>query len=158
MKNKKLLAIILLSLSLCFVSGVGYGEIEADRYGKVEVSYMEYLLLYRMVVHIMVNSTKFGDVRFYYDRDRSYGKKLKFPVDVDTKGKILIIVTDSRDKMFSKSGTGLLEKFKQNLDNIYTYIEDIATDMDADIVAKFHSKGDIPLGYFYQGEYHLWEE
>ena len=27
MKNKKLLAIILLSLSFCFVSGVGYGEV-----------------------------------------------------------------------------------------------------------------------------------
>ncbi len=27
MKNKKLLAIILLSLSFCFVSGVGYGKI-----------------------------------------------------------------------------------------------------------------------------------
>jgi len=28
MKNKKLLAIILLSLSFCFVSGVGYGEVQ----------------------------------------------------------------------------------------------------------------------------------
>ncbi len=30
MKNKKLLAIILLSLSFCFVSGVGYGETDSD--------------------------------------------------------------------------------------------------------------------------------
>ncbi len=30
MKNKKLLAIILLSLSFCFVSGAGYGEIETQ--------------------------------------------------------------------------------------------------------------------------------
>ncbi len=31
MKNKKLLAIILLSLSFCFVSGAGYGEEELQR-------------------------------------------------------------------------------------------------------------------------------
>jgi len=34
----------------------------------------------------------------------------------------------------------------------------LAMDMDADIVAIFISKGDIALGYFYQGEYHLWEK
>jgi len=34
--------------------------------------------------------------------------------------------------------------------------------MDADIVATFWgreaTRKDIPLGYFYQGEYHLWEK
>jgi len=28
--------------------------------------------------------------------------------------------------------------------------------MDTDVVAQFLSKQQIPLGYFYQGEYHLW--
>lgn len=30
--------------------------------------------------------------------------------------------------------------------------------MDNDVVAKFHSEDETPLGYFYEGEYHLWEK
>ena len=159
MKNKKSLAIILLGLSFCFVPALGYGEVKQWMIEQ-KTSYIDVLLLEAMVVIIMVNPTKFGDVRLLYDWSGSYGKELKFPAGIDTKGKILVRVTDSRDRMFSKSGTNLLllEQFKQNLNNLYTYIEDIATDMDSDIVAKFYSKGDIPLGYFYQGEYHLWEK
>ncbi|MFQ5835086.1 MAG: hypothetical protein ACE5HR_04100 [bacterium] len=34
-----------------------------------------------------------------------------------------------------------------------------ATNMDTDIVAAFFSaEGGTPLGYFYEGDYHLWEE
>ena len=51
------------------------------------------------------------------------------------------------------------DEFKSILEALFSYLEaGVATDMDTDIVAKFHSKGAIPLGYFYQGEYHLWEE
>ena len=32
-----------------------------------------------------------------------------------------------------------------------------APDMDADIVAKFFDMENIPLAYFYEGEYHLIE-
>ena len=157
MSGKRLIAAFLLGVGLCFIPISGYGEVKHS-WDEIKVSAMDYALLYRMVLIIMVNPTKFGDVRFYYDRDESYGKKLKFPAGVDTKGKILVLVTDSRDRMFSKSGTALLGQFKQVLNNLYTYTEDIATDMDLDIVAKFYSKGDIPLGYFYQGKYHLWEK
>jgi len=48
------------------------------------------------------------------------------------------------------------------LEVIYSFVDlavkDIDMDMDRDIVAKFHTKEEIPLGYFYQGKYHLWEK
>jgi len=42
------------------------------------------------------------------------------------------------------------------LEVIYTFISAEATDMDGDIVAVFYRREGIPLGYFYQGGYHLW--
>jgi len=39
-----------------------------------------------------------------------------------------------------------------------SYLEEVTTDMAADIVAVFYSEKETTLGYFYQGEYHLWEE
>jgi len=48
-----------------------------------------------------------------------------------------------------------LDSFKKNLEVIYSFIRVIATDMDTDVVALFLSKEEIPLGYFYQGEYYL---
>jgi len=52
----------------------------------------------------------------------------------------------------------MLEEFKRELKVIYSFIDHVATDMDAHVVARFDSKGQIALGYFYQGKYHIWGE
>lgn len=52
----------------------------------------------------------------------------------------------------------MLDEFKRQLEVIYSFIEIVATDMDSDIIAEFLSRENIPLGYFYQGEYYLWEK
>lgn len=154
MKNKKLLAIILLSLSFCFVSGAGYGEIEEWKI-ESKVPYIEWLLLKASLRYVMSNPTNFLFVEFTYSPDKVVGG---LPEGVDIKGKIWARVIDTRGIFSYKSGIALREHFKKELETLYSYIDDIATDMDTDIVAIFVSKGDLALGYFYQGEYHVWEE
>ncbi len=188
MKNKKLLAIVLLSLSFCFVSGVGYGEViipsEQSRIvGELLVLKMLYedeplwpyieevrgemleeiglLKLYNNLLtaridYMMSNPTTFTDVHIYYDS--SGWSEEFFPEGVNTKEKIYVLFRDLRGYFSDRSGVALKEAFKAYLDAIYTFIKQWATDMDTDIVAFFISKGEIPLGYFYQGEYYLWED
>ncbi len=159
MKNKKLLAIILLSLSFCFVSGVGYGEIE-QWMDKVEVSLMDLRLLEASVKYIMTYPTNFINVAFYYDRTGAFSDQLVylFPKLIDTKGKIYVMISDNRGQFSYKSEIVLLDSFKKELDILWSFVKGIASNMDADIVATLKSRQGIPLAYFYQGEYHLWEE
>jgi len=157
-KNKKLLAIVLLGLSFCFVSGVGYGEINDELSGMIKVSRMEYLMLKAEVNYIMRNPTSFLQIDLVYDPYGYLGNLRKWPVKIDTGKKIVVDIRDNRTVLFNKSGVVLLESFKKQLEVVYSFIEYIATSINTDIVARFYSKGDIPLGYFYQGEYHLWEE
>jgi len=158
MKNKKLLAIILLSLSFCLVSGVGYGEV-MHQAAVVKASLMDVMLLEARVSYMMRNPDVFLDVDFYYDWTGA--AVWKWPGNVDTKGKVCIWVQDNLRGGFSyKTGTALLDLFKGCLEIVYAFIEieGVVTDLDTDIVAKFVSRGGISLGYFYQGKYHLWEE
>ena len=158
MKNKKSLAIILLGLSFCFVPALGYGEVKQWMIEK-KVRYIDFLLLRASVKYMMWNPTNFLFVTFTYASD---GVRIELPgglpEGVDVKGKIWVRVGDNRGVLSSESTIALRGAFKKILDNAYSYIDDIATDMDTDIVAIFISQGDIPLGYFYQGEYHLWEK
>ncbi len=188
MKNKKLLAIILLSLSFCFVSGVGYGEIIIppepsrtvgellalkSRYedeplwpyiekirGEMleEISFLRLnnMLLYARIDIIMANPNSFPYVDLVYDK---YGVvRASFPENVDTKGKIVMLIVDRREIFSDKPRIALLDEFKRTSEAIYSFIKSYATDMNADIVAEFFSREWIPLGCFYEGEYHLWEE
>jgi len=93
---------------------------------------------------------------FYYDPDGRF--EHDFPEGVNTKGKIYVIIYDSRNVFIDELTVALLEQFKLALEIPYSYISMVATNMNTDIVAKFYSKEGIPLGYFYQGEYHLWGE
>jgi len=93
-------------------------------------------------------------VNFEYDQFGGYGKD----AGLDTKGKIFVTVHDSRRVFPGKSGVTLLGRFKRELEVIYSFVDHIATNMRTDIVAKFYTREDIPLGYFYQGKYHLWEK
>ena len=188
MKNKKLLVIILLSLIFCFVSGVGYGEIvippepsrslgkllglkilyedeplwpyieeiRGEMFEEIGLLKLYNNLLTARISYIMGNPTTFTDVYLYYDLSGSCEEF--FPEGVNTKGKIYVLFRDLRGYFSDRSGVALREAFKAYLDATYSYIKTWATDMDNDIVALYISKGEIPLGYFYQGEYHLWEE
>ncbi len=158
MKNKKLLAIISLSLSFCFVSGVGYGEIDDELSHIFTVSRMEYLLLKAEVDYMMRNPNSFSDINLRYDPVGYFGLFEKWPVEIDTTRRIVIDIRDNRNVVFNKSGVALLESFKKVLGTVYSYIEYIAEYMSYDVVARFYSIGDIPLGYFSEGEYHLWDE
>ena len=182
MRGKVFLAAFLLGVGLCFVPVSGYGEIKIwkeipkvdfymetfpDDPGKgldewqkaclaTRPSSLDFFLLRAMVVYMMCNPTGFQNVNILYDSDGGFEEC--FPEGIDTKGKIYIGIWDSRGYFSDESGIRLLEAFKIYLEVIYGYINQVATDMDTDIVAKFVSKGYIPLGYFYQGEYHLWEK
>ncbi len=57
-----------------------------------------------------------------------------------------------------KSGKNLLHQFKWALEVMYWYIAPVATDMDTDVVVMFLNREQSPLGYFYRGEYYLWEK
>ena len=158
MRSKKLLPAFLLGVGLCFVPVLGYGEVKKEMDEK-KVSLMRFHLLWARVNYIMDYPTTFLAVNFIYDPDGKY--RGEFPEDIDTKGKICAQITDNRDVFsipFYKSKRALLERFKEELEAAYWYIDRVATDMDTDIVAKFYSREGNPLGYFYQGEYHLWEK
>ncbi|HEC64598.1 MAG TPA: hypothetical protein ENI23_04840 [bacterium] len=157
MKKGLLLAAILLAVSFCFVSGVGYGEIDETLIDR-RVSRMEYLLLKAKVEYILRNPTNFLDIDWVYDGGGWNILFGEWPTEIDTEKKIVIKIGDSRNVLSNKSRVVLLELFKKTLEAVYSFIDHIATSMNTDIVAKFYSKGDIPLGYFYQGEYHLWED
>ena len=157
MSGKRLLAAFLLGVGFCFVPVLGYGEVK-HRAAEIKATFMDLTLLDAKVRYMMSNPTNFLYVNFYYDSAGGYGELEGFSEDVDTTGKIFVSIYDTRDIFSYKSGIALLDSFKRALEAAYWCIKMCATDMDTDIVAKFYSREGIPLGYFYQGEYHLWEK
>lgn len=157
MRGKTLLAAFLLGVGLCFVPTFGHGEVDHRAY-ELKAPFMDLTLLEARVDYMMTNPTNFLVVRFHYDPNGGIGRIEKFPARVDTKGKILVVVYDSRDIFSYESGKALLDLFKRKLETIYSFVDMCATDMETDIVAKFYSGKEIPLGYFYQGEYYLWKK
>lgn len=157
MRKKRLLCAILLGVILCFVvSGVGYSEIPEFLFERHSTD-MDLYLVRATVNYIMSWPDHFLDIHLFYDRDGYYGEKF-FPQGVNTKGKIFVSVTDNREEIFSSSEEVLLERFQLALEAIYLHIELIATNLDSDVAAILYSAKKIPLGYFYRGEYHLWEK
>lgn len=180
MRIRIVLAIILLAVGLCLVSGVGYGEIKmrptgliildlvvggeepertyAERIDSdVSLLWLEAKLNNARIQYIMHNPTEFLSVDCYYDRDGRFSyPEYPFPEDINTAGKIFVLVTDNRG-VFYLSGVALLDVMKRKLETIYSFLSPVATDMDTDIVALFQSAGGNLLGLFYQAEYHLWE-
>ena len=162
MKKKRSLAAILLGVVFCFVfSGVGYGTEVLVL--EINTPHIGFFLLEARVEYMMHNPTNFLDVSFHYDLKGTYYRSydMEFPEHVDTEGKLYVEIRDRRGVFSGKSGVTLLEIFKKHLEVIYSFIPSLPLyywDIDEDVVAKFYSKGGIPLGYFYQGEYHLWDE
>ena len=155
MRKKRFLAAILLVVSFCFVSGAGYGEIPEWMFEST-VSYIDFQLLDAKIRYIMAKPDDFLRVSYYYDRTGRFAEN--YPAGVRTKGKISIGIIDSRNVFSYKSGEALLKQFETELFYAYYFIQTTATDMDNDIVVRFADEFGELLGYFYQGEYHLWEE
>jgi len=158
MRGKVFLAAFLLGAGLCFVPVLGYGEVKEWMY-ESKVSLMDLKLLDARVDYVMSKPENYLWIYFLYDPVGEIGRRY-FPRGVDTEGKIVVKIQDNRGAFSYKSGRALLRRFKRELEDIYLHssMELYATDMDTDIVARFLSGEGIPLGYFYQGEYHLWEE
>ena len=171
MKGKRVLAAFLLGVGLCFVPVLGYGEVKGiealNKLSESKVSFIQHLLLGAKVDYIMRNPTSFLDIHFLYHEPKN--KNVKFvrdlPESVDTAGKLIIWIKDNRSVFSDKSETALLYQFEVHLKWIWFWISGLVPDMDNDVVAIFYSKErswdkertlEGILGYFYQGEYHLW--
>ena len=155
MKGKGVLGGVLLSMALCLVPGGAHGEVKEWMH-EVEASVMELELLRAQVRYIMERPATFLNVVFYYDRDGRHGREL--PGHPDMAAKIFVVVKDNRDAFSPETGRDLLDQFRKELEDVYSFVKIVATDMDADVAAKFYSKEGAPLGYFYRGRYRLWEE
>jgi hypothetical protein len=157
MKGRGLLAAILLGVGLCFVPALGHTELNQELM-EIPVPMMFFFLSQARVDYMMGNPDNFLDIQFYYDPGGIFDNF--FPEGIDTKDKILVHIEDNRGVFSDGSETTLLKLFKRALQSIYSFLEPwkVVTDMDTDIVAEFFSKQGIALGYFYQGEYHVWGE
>ncbi len=168
MRKKQFLAAILLSLSFCFVSRVGYGEKmtnEQIRKAMVEqkTSYLKLLLLEARVSYIMNNPNDFLDISCSYEPFEitfvDYFKEMNLPEDFVTKDKLFISIFDNRGIFSGKTGEDLLRLFMKTLRSFY-YSSNVfgLFSYPSDIVAIFYAEGKVPLGYFHESEYHLWDE
>ncbi len=155
MRNKKVLAVVLLSLSFCFVSGAGYGEIKEHLLG-TKAEKLEFELLKVKVSYMMFYPDSFLRVSYYYDETGWIAEN--FPAGVSTKDKIVVQIIDSRDVFSDKSGAMLLIEFRRQLLDATYFLELLVSDLENDIVALFTNKDSLPLGYSYRGGYHLWKE
>ena len=156
MRKKRFLAAILLGVALCFVviSGVGYGEIRAELMGPP--TRLDFLLLQSQFNYVMFRPDRPNTILLSYDSDGKIGKGKELPEGVDTKGKIVVSIVT----IGGIANRDLLLGFKQDLEVIYKLgaMVAIAPDMNTDIVAILYNWNCTPLCYFYQGEYHLWDE
>jgi len=169
MRKKRFLAAILLGVVLCFVvSGVGYGEeMTTEQLRKTmaeqKASDLNLLLLKSEVKYIMKNPNDFLDISCsYYAFEITsvdYYKDMNLPEDFITKDKLFISITDNRGVFSGKSDWDLLRLFRKSLLSFY-YSSSVfgVFSYPSDIVAIFYAEGKVPLGYFHQDEYHLWED
>ncbi|MBA7497238.1 hypothetical protein ES702_07850 [subsurface metagenome] len=164
MRGKVFLAAFLLGAGLCFVPALGYGEekkLKDQLFFDFKASKMDIFLLGTKVNYMMNNPTNFLNVFLAYDpwgklgREEGYGG---FPESINTKGKLIVLITDNRGQFSHRSTRVLLELFKEHLWAVIVHMGASFPNIDTDVVAKFYSEERIPLGYFYQGEYHLWGE
>lgn len=155
MKNKRLLVIILLSIALCFTSIKGYGEVQ-HWLDDVQATAMDVFLLTARLNYVMENPSTFLSVQALYDRTGT--SVMGLPSHIMTAGRIYISMLDTANVFGEKTGEDLLKAFRKELEYLYSYFDKCATNMDTDIIATFYHWDGTPLGYFYQGEYHLWED
>jgi len=156
MRVKGLLAAFLLGAGLCFVPVLGYGKVEPP----VDVHDMDIKLLKAQIDYIMENPTTFLNVSCSYNHLVSWVDLFLPEKDIDTAGKIFVIVTDNRGVFSGKSWYPLLDEFQIQLEAVYSCLEVRILgplDLHTDIVAAFYSEKKVLLGYYYQGEYRIWK-
>jgi len=132
MRVKQLLAVFLLAVSLCFVPALGYGKVRQWRE---------------------------TDIDFYLDKYPEEPRRGLYEWQMANNEQWQL------EMYKTLSGVDLLNLFRAQLEVMYQFLfteiagrMNIPISLKTDIVGKFHSGGGIPLGYFYQGEYHLWEK
>ncbi len=159
MRKKRFLAAILLGAVLCFmVSGVGYGEILGSMTWEREVTFWEIQFLEARINYMMKNPTSYLNLDFGFDMSSDFLRTLGLPIHVKTEDKISVIIGDTRDVFSHKSGKDLLDEFERILKTLHLSSMIWVTDIENDIFAIFFNIDGNPIGYFYQGEYHLWDE
>ncbi len=96
-------------------------------------------------------------VLYFYDDYGGFAES--FPAGVRTKGKIIVEVIDNRDHLHGAATEKvLLSEFELYLPEVTFQIQFMVDDLVNDIVVRFTDIDGNRLGYFYQGEYHLWED
>lgn len=165
MRSKKLLAAFLLGIVLSFVPVLGYGKVMnwLLEHEAFKPSNIDFRFLNARINYMMANPRNFLYISFYHDKLGDFEVIGVLPKGIHTRGKIIVKIKDNRGVFSHKSRRALLNEFKKQLKTVYRYIEEqnIATDMNNDIIAQFYSREELlPLGYFYEGQYylHLWEE
>lgn len=109
-----------------------------------------------MIDYMMYEKDSFLRVSYYYDETGRWAEK--FPVGVRTKDRIIIRILDSSGFFAGKTGRLLLSEFERRLFNIKYVLGYMCSDLDNDVVAGFSDNSGKNLGYFYEGEYHLWKD
>jgi len=122
---------------------------------------MQIMLLQSTLDYIMWNPHNF--LCFYWEWDwiGLFHLNHALPENIigKTEGKLVIQVFDNRNVFAGASEVALLEQFKKELERVYHCApRRFFSKMDRDVIALFYDYAENPLGYFYQGEYHLWEE
>lgn len=118
-------------------------------------------LLQSTLDYIMWNPHDFLFIHWEWDYMGLFDVNHALPENIigKTEGKLVIQVFDNRNVFTSISEVALLEQFKKELERAYHYApRRFFSSMDRDVVALFYDYKGTPLGYFYQGEYHLWEK
>lgn len=167
MRAKVLLATILLGMGLCSTPTWSQEQRDIDWeealkaenlmgfFADKETKLINHYLLEIRIDYMMWNPDTHLYVELYWGWNDSYDED--FPEGTSTKNKLFVKIFDNRRTYGAKTGTVLLDRFKRDLEVIHGFTKGLLNPMDQNIVAKLYTKQGIPLAYYSQGEYHLWE-
>jgi len=122
-----------------------------------KASYMDIVLLKAKTNYIMDNPADFLKIILTYDHQGiflSSDEKEILPDNINSKCKIIVRITDNRGAVPLTSIRALANFFVPHFLAVCRYIS-VLGDIDTDVIGIFCNKEDIPLGYFYKGEYHF---
>ena len=139
----------------------GEGKVRRARMSALELHFLEL-----KVDMMMKTPDSYPGIDFTYDERGGTGKilQLNFPdIKVDTTGRIVVRVTDTRDWFISPiAGVELtreeiLKRFKLLVLNVGAYLHTVTNNVNSDVVVLLLPKEGMEkrglLAYFHQGEY-----
>jgi len=134
-------------------------SIDKSKEGGLDVIKMtQTMLLQSTLDYIMWNPHDFLFIHWEWDYMGLFHVNHALPENIigKTEGKLVIQVFDNRKVFAGISEVVLLGQFKKELERVYHCApRGLFSRMDRDVVALFYDYKGTPLGYFYQGEYHL---